>query len=76
MSVMASRIAGVSSVRSTVCSGADKKNTKALRHCEENSPVTGGFHPHRPVDSLHKGPSNQVTQKMFPFDHVDGDRIC
>ena len=56
MSTMTSQISGgVSIVRSTVCSGADRKeNTASL------ALVKG-------MDSPHKGP---VTRKMFPFDDV------
>ena len=46
MNAMASQITGVSIVRSTVCSGADKKKTSKRRVtglCEGNPPVTGGF---------------------------------
>ena len=55
MSAMASRIAGALIVFSTVCSGTEQENIKALRHW-----------PLWPVDTLHKGP---VT-RMFPFDDV------
>ena len=58
MSTMTSQITGVSSVQSTVCSGADQ-NSASLAFLK-------GIHP-SPVDSPHKGP---VTQKMFPFDGV------
>ena len=50
MGGMASQITGVSSVYSTVCSGADQKKTSRLRVsglCEGNSPGTGEFHTQR-----------------------------
>ena len=40
MNAMASQIAGVSIIWSTVCSGADKKTTGLY---ERNPPVTGEF---------------------------------
>ena len=45
MSDMASQITGVSTVYSTVCSGADKKTSKlrATGLWEGNSPMTGEF---------------------------------
>ena len=61
-SAMPSQIIGVLMVYSTVCSGADKKPTKAPRHWPLWGESTGDR-----LDSPHKGP---VTQKMFPFNHV------
>ena len=54
MSARASQITGVSIVRLTFCSSADKKrkNSTSLIFYEENPPVI-------------KGP---ITRKMFPFD--------
>ena len=53
-SAMASQIAGVSIVCSTVCSGADKKKTLKLcvtGLCEGNSPVTGELPAQRTIDA-------------------------
>ena len=55
---MASQTNGVWIFNSTVCSGVDKKSTKAPRHC----PLWEEF-----TWPVHKGP---VTRKMFPFDDV------
>ena len=56
-SAMASQIAGVLVVCSTVCSGADKKK-ETIRLCvtglyEDNPPVTGGF-PSKTASDLEK----------------------
>ena len=62
MGAMASRITGVSTVWSTVCSGTDQR--------KHQSPASLAFVRgiHRSlVDSPHKGP---VTWNMFPFDDV------
>ena len=61
MSAMVSQITSLTTVYSTVHSGADKKTSKLLVTglYEGNPPVTGEF--------PHKGP---VTPKMFPFDDV------
>ena len=61
MSPMASQIASLTIVYSTVFSGAIKENIKALRHWLRagNSPMTAEF--------PHKQPA---TRKMFPFDDV------
>ena len=62
MSAMASHIAGVSSVRSTVCSGADQRKHQS----SASLAIVRGIH-RWPVDSFHKG---SITWKMFPFDDV------
>ena len=62
MSGRASQITRVSTVCSSVCSGADQR--------KHQRPASLAFvrRIHRwPVDSRHKGP---VTRKMFPFDDV------
>ena len=62
MCAMASKIAGVSIVYSTLCSDEDQR--------KHQSPASLAFVRgiHRwPVNSPHKG---SVTQKMFPFDDV------
>ena len=62
MGATASQITTVSSVYSTVCSGADKR-----KHQSSASLATvRGIHP-SPVNSPHKRP---VTRKLFPFDDV------
>ena len=62
MSVMASLIAGISIVYSTVCSGADQ------RKYESSLLLAFVREIHRwPVNSQRKGP---VTRKMFPFDDI------
>ena len=62
LSTMASQITGVSSVCSTVCSGADQRK---LRSSALLAFVRGN---HRsPADSPNKGP---VMRKMLPFDDV------
>ena len=58
MSAMASQITGVSTVYSTVCSGADRSFASPA--------FVRGIH-QWPVNSPHKGP---VTQSMFPFDDI------
>ena len=60
MSAMASQITGVSSVCSTICSGADQRKHQS----SASLAFARGIHL-CPVDSLHKAP---VTRKMFPFD--------
>ena len=62
MSAKASQIIGVSMVCWTVCSGADQRKIKALRHW----PLWGEFTGDR-WNYPHKGP---VMLKMFPFDDV------
>ena len=62
MSVIASQIAGVLIVYSTVCSGADERKYQG----SASLAFVGGIQLWS-VDSPHKGP---VTQKMFPFDDV------
>ena len=62
MSAMASHITGVSSVCSTVCSGADQRKHQS----SASLAIVRGIH-RWPVDSFHKG---SVTRKMFPFDDV------
>ena len=62
MSVMASQITGISTVCSTVCSGADQRKY-------QSSPLLAlvrGIH-RWPVDSPDEGP---VTWKIYPFDDV------
>ena len=59
---MASQITGVSSVCSTVCSGADQRKHQS----SASLAFVRGLH-RWPVDSPHTGP---VTRKMFPFDDV------
>ena len=62
MSAKASQITSVSSVCSTVCSGADQ------RKFQSSASLAFVREIHRsPVNSPHKGP---VTRKMFPFDDV------
>ena len=62
MGAMASQITSLTSVYSTIYSGADKK-----KHQSSASLVfVRGIH-RWPVNSPHKGP---VTRKMFPFDDV------
>ena len=59
---IASQITSVSTVYSTVCSGADQRKHQSL------APLAFVRGIHRwPADSPHKGP---VTRKMFPFDDV------
>ena len=61
MSAMASQNNSVSTVNSTVYSGADQRK-------HQSSASLAFVWGHRwPVNSPHKGP---VTQKMFPFDEV------
>ena len=62
MSAMASQITGVSSVCSTVCSGADQRKYQSCASLD----IMRGIH-QSPVDSPHK---RLVTRKMFPFDDV------
>ena len=62
MSVMASQINGVSTVYSTVCSGADQRKHQSTTSLA----FVRGIH-WWPVNSPHKGP---VTRKMFPVDDV------
>ena len=62
MSMMASHTTGILVVYWNVCSGADKKNTKAPRHLA----FVRGIH-RWTVSTPHQGP---VTRKMFPFDNV------
>ena len=62
MSAMTSRIADVSIVCSTVCSGADQRKHQS----SASLAFVGGIH-RSPVNSPHKGP---VTPKMFPFNDV------
>ena len=62
MSVMDSRIAGVSSVCSTVCSGVDQRK----HQCSASLAFVREIH-RWPVDSPHNG---RVTQKIFPFNYV------
>ena len=62
MSAIASEITGVSIVRSTVCSGADKRKHQSSASLAFKRGIR-----RRPVNSSHKGP---VTRKMFPFDDV------
>ena len=59
MSMMASQITGISTVCSTVCSGADQRN---LQSSTSRAFVRGIIQ--WPVHSPHKGP---VMRKMFPF---------
>ena len=63
-----SQITGFSIDCSTVCSVADQRNIKALRHW----PFVRGIH-RSPVDSPHKWP---VTRKMFPLDDVIMAFVC
>ena len=55
MSAMASQITGVSIVYSTVCSGADQRNTEAhvTGLCERNTPVTDESPPPPPPPHTH-----------------------
>ena len=62
LSAMASQIASVSIVYSTVCSGADQREHQSFASLAF---VMGIYR--WPVDSPHNGP---VIQKMFPFDDV------
>ena len=62
MIAMAFQITGVSSVCSTVCSGAYQQKHQS----SASMSFVRGIH-WWPVDSPHKGP---VTRKMFPFDDV------
>ena len=62
MGAMASKITSLTIVHSTVYSGADQRNIKALRHW----PLCEGFTGDR-VNSPYKWP---VTRKTFPFDDV------
>ena len=62
MSAVASRINGVSVVRSIVCSGADQRKHQS----SASLAFVRGIH-RWPVDSPHNGP---ITRKMFPFDDV------
>ena len=62
ISTMASQIIDVTSVYSTVCSGADQGKYQS----SASLAFVRGIH-QWPVNSPHKGP---VTQKMFPFDDV------
>ena len=62
MTAMASQIASLTMVYSTVYSGADKRNIKVPSYW----PFVRGIY-RRPVNSPHKGP---VTRKMFKFDDV------
>ena len=62
MGAMASQITSLTTVNSTVYSGADQR--------KDQSPASLAFVweiLHSPVNSPHKGP---VTRKMFPFDYV------
>ena len=62
MSTMASQIASMSIVCSTVCSGADQRKHQSSASLAFVREI------HRwPVDSPHKGP---VTRKIFPFNDV------
>ena len=63
MSVMASKITGVSIVYSTVCSGADQRKY----HSSASLAFVRGIH-RWPVTSPHKWP---VTWKIFPCDAVN-----
>ena len=62
MSTMASQIASLMIVYSTVYSGADQRKHQS----SASMAFVRGIH-RWPVNSLHKGP---VTRKMFPFDDV------
>ena len=62
VSEMASQITAVSSVYSTVCSGADQRKHQS----SASLAFVRGIH-RSPVDSPHKEP---VTRNMFPFDDV------
>ena len=62
MGEMASQINGVSSVYSTVCSGADRRKHQSSSLLAF---VRGIYR--WAMNSLHKGP---VTRQMFPFDDV------
>ena len=66
MNAMASRITGVSSVCSTVCSGADQRKHQS----SASLTFVGGIH-RWPVNSPHKWP---VTRKIFPFMTYHGHR--
>ena len=66
MSTMASQIAGVWIVYSTVCSCGDQR-----KHQRSASLAFVRGIDRWPVNSPHKGP---VTQKMFPFDDVIMER--
>ena len=66
MNAMASRITGVSSVCSTVCSGADQRKHQS----SASLTFEGGIH-RWPVNSPHKWP---VTRKIFPFMTHHGHR--
>ena len=62
MSAMASQITGVSTVYSTICSGADQRKYRS----STSLAFVMGIH-RWSVNSPHKGP---VTRKMFPFGDV------
>ena len=70
ISAVASQLTGISSVYSTVCSGAHKRKktiTVPRHYCEGNSPVTGGF------------PSQRTSNaENVPFDDViiSYNKIC
>ena len=62
MSTMATQITSVSTVYSSVCSGADQWKYQSF----VSLAFVSGIH-RWPVDSPHKG---SVTRRMFPFDDV------
>ena len=62
MGTIASQITSLTSVYSTVCSGADQSKHQS----SASLAFVWGIH-RRPVNSPHKWP---VTRKMFPFDDV------
>ena len=62
MSLMASQIANLTIVYSTVYSGADQRKHQSSASLAFVREFTGG-----PVNSPHKRP---VTRKIFPFDDV------
>ena len=68
MSAMASQIAGVSIVCSTVCSGTDQRKQQSFASLV----FVRGIH-WWSADSPHKGP---VTRKIFPLDDVIMDYSC
>ena len=72
MSAMASQITGVSSICSTVCSGADQSSKlRVTGLCEVNLAVTGGFHSQRARDA-EKNPFDDVIMKDNDIDITFG----
>ena len=68
ISATVSQITGVSSIYSTVCSGADQRKYQR----SASLAFVRGIH-RSPVNYLHKGPK---TRKMFPFNDVIVHPLC